>query len=217
MSTVFFSPSTRLQVLHECAECTHVGVARVRRERRENLHARSVGELRARETLLIALHPRRHVGGHAVLPRAEPEDHELEIVRARIAQQFIDRGPVEFSFGGLDEFPRHRREHGVEIHRLQARPVRAHVLRARGAGIAELAAQDQERLAVDDELLRAAVFREMRRRGVRGDAAASAARTTMRDFHAPDVNKRVHGLREKSSAAQSTNTRTLVDRWRFAG
>ena len=71
-------------------ERARVGVARVRRKRREDLDARSVGELRARKTLRVALHPGRHVRGHAVLPRAEPQDHELQIVRARIAQQRVD-------------------------------------------------------------------------------------------------------------------------------
>ena len=35
-------------------------------------------------------------------------------------------------------------------------------------------------------------------------------------FHGAD-DRRVQGLRENSSAAQSMNTRTLVDRCRFAG
>ena len=89
-------------------------------------------------------------------------------MRARVAQQLIDRGPVEFSLGGLDEIPLDRREHGIEMHRLEARPVWAHVFRARCAGIAELAAEDQEGLAVDDQLLSAALLFETGRRGLRG-------------------------------------------------
>jgi len=76
-------------------------------------------------------------------------------------------GPIQLALAGLDELPADGREHGVEMHGLQARPVRFHVLGARGTGVAELAAQHQEGLAVDDQLLCVAVFFQAGRRGRR--------------------------------------------------
>ena len=119
----------------------------------------------------------------------------LQVVRARIAQQFIDRGPVELSFGGLDELPGHRREHGVEVHRLQPRPVRAHVFGARALELPSSPPRIRNGLP---STMSCCVVPCFARRGGAACAAmavASAARTTMKVFKRRMLAKPVRASR----------------------
>ena len=58
--------------------------------------------------------------------------------------------------------------------------MRLHVFRARGAGIAELAAQDQEWRVVHDELLRGALFLQARQGGVGSGGGEQRRREVLR-------------------------------------
>ena len=177
----------RANVTKQGGEGPSVGRLRLRAEGGEDVDALAVRHLRPRESRLVALHPSGGVGRHAVLPGAEPENDESHVVGARVSYELIDRRPVESPFHGLDQLPRHRREHRVEVHGAQPWPVGGHVAGARGAGIAKLAADQQNRLAVDDQLGRIALPTKRRRVGRRGhgEARDQDCRQDAQDLHSP--------------------------------
>jgi hypothetical protein len=82
-------------------------------------------------------------------------------VFACLSQEPVDRLEIEAAFGGLDQLPRHGREHGIEVQRLEQRPELIEVFEARRRRVAELAAQHQKRLAADDELAGRALLAQM--------------------------------------------------------
>lgn len=68
------------------------------------------------------------------------------------ADQSIDARKIEAALHWLDQLPGHRRDHRVQMHLLEPGPRGLELREAGGRGIRQLAAEDQERLAVDDEL-----------------------------------------------------------------
>ena len=153
------SPSTR-RIRAAKARASASRLASLNGERRSR--AGAVVQLHARESLEVALHPVGRIARPGVLPAAEPQEHEPQIVRARVANQPVDQAEVELALGGFEQGPGDRRQHGVEMHRGQPRPDRLHVVEARRRVVEDLAAQRQERLAVDDQLGRRAAFFQMR-------------------------------------------------------
>ena len=131
-------------------------------EGREDLERRPVDALGARKTVGVPLHPRWHVRRHAVLPRPEPQQHEPHVVGARLADQAVHQREVEPPLHRLEQLPVDRGEDRVQAEAVQPGPDGRHVLQARRRGVAELAAEHQERLAVDHELHRVALGTEMR-------------------------------------------------------
>ena len=112
----------------------------------------AVRKLRARKARLIALHPGWHVARHRVLPRTEPEQHDASLVRACLFEQAVDRAEIELPFDRLDQFP----EAGARI--VLSRACRTAARTAADTsgqmrGVAGFAAADQERRAIDDQLL----------------------------------------------------------------
>src|ERR1039458_10122786 len=73
----------RLDVAHEGAKGARVGIARGVAEGAEDLDAFPGAEADARESPKVLLDPIGSVAGEAILPTAEPEEHQLEIVAAR--------------------------------------------------------------------------------------------------------------------------------------
>ena len=126
---------------HQRREGPGVGLARVGFELRDDLLP-AVLAGRAHEAELVALDPRRDVARHRVLPRAEPQQHQPHVVRAGIGKQPVDGGEIEPPLLRLDQLPVDRREHGVEVHRLELGPMRPHRLAARSLRIAKFAAED---------------------------------------------------------------------------
>ena len=55
--------------------------------------------------LCVALHPRRGVARHAVLPGAEPQEDQAHVVRPGVPQQSVDAGEVERALRGFDDVP----------------------------------------------------------------------------------------------------------------
>ena len=101
---------------------------------------------------IVLLDPDRVVGAHAVLPAAEPEDGELEVVGTGGLDHLVDDGEVELALHGLDLLPGHDGEDGIHAAFLEVLPERLHVGRAGGGGVAELAREGEERLTLDDQL-----------------------------------------------------------------
>ncbi len=86
----------------------------------------------------------------AVLPCAEPEQDEVEVVLARLRDQQVHVGEVEGALGGLDLLPVDGGLDGIGVHGFGGAP-RTGKGRGPCAGVVDLAAEDEERLAVDDE------------------------------------------------------------------
>ena len=74
-------------------------------------------------------------------------------MRARLFEQAIDGTEIELPFARFDEFPGCGGENRVESELAEQRPELLQVLQVGRGGIAELPAENQERCAVDDELL----------------------------------------------------------------
>jgi hypothetical protein len=73
-------------------------------------------------------------------------------VGAGLGDHAVDDREVEPPLDRLDLVPADRGQHGVEVQGLQGGPLGRQIVQVRGAGIAQFAAQDQERLAVDQQL-----------------------------------------------------------------
>ena len=98
----------------------------------------------------LELHPFRHVVLAAVLPGAEPEQHQADMMLARLGEQGVDHGVVELALAGFELFPvdRHLDRIGMQV--LDGRPdFGQHG--GPGAGIIGLRAQHEERGIVDEE------------------------------------------------------------------
>ena len=134
-------------------------------QRGEHLHRLAVLELGAREPLLVGFHPFGHKAGEAVLPAAEPQEDEVQVVFPRARQQPVHEREVVLAFLRLDPVPPETHEDGVEVHFHELRPDRVHVLEAGGGGVVRFAGQRQIRLAIDDQLGGRAAFFEMRQGG----------------------------------------------------
>jgi hypothetical protein len=132
-------------------------------ESRQNLDALTARELRTRKPFLVALDPGRHVRGHTIFPGPEPKQDQLELVSARVLEQHVQGIPTEAALFRLDQFPAYRREHRVQVHLLEPRPVRRHVRLARCTRVPELTAEHQEWLAVHDQARGRALLLQPRR------------------------------------------------------
>ena len=71
---------------------------------------------------------------------------------ARLVEQAVHRAEVERSLGGLDQLPRDGREDRVEVQGIEQRPEPRQGAGIGGGGVTELAAEDEEGGAVNDEL-----------------------------------------------------------------
>ena len=80
---------------------------------------------------------------------------------ARFLNQTVNQTEIVFLFFGLDQLPVNGHQNCVEVSRNQLGPDRPHVFETGRTGIAQLAAQDQKRLVVDNQLSGCALFAEM--------------------------------------------------------
>jgi hypothetical protein len=140
--------------LAEMAHQSHKG-ALVRLERRAAVWARHVVRLAVpghhpRETLRIRLDPFGHVAWAGVLPGAEPQQDQSDVVLACLRNQHIDPGKVELSLHRLDLLPGDGNLERVGMKRADRRPDFGQHGRV-VAAVVRLPAQDQERRAVDQQ------------------------------------------------------------------
>ena len=138
-----------------------VGVADGGAEGREAFGASAVAGEYAGEAVGVGLDPGGDIAGVGVLPRAKPEDDELEVVSACSFEEAVDCLEIEFAFFGFDGLPGDGEQYGVEMHCREPRPDGLHVVDAGRAGVVELSAEDEEGLASDDELGGAAALFEV--------------------------------------------------------
>ena len=149
------------EVLHESAEGALVSLQHVVGEAGGYLEGLArLGEA-AREALGVGLEPRRGVAAHGVFPCSEPEEHYFEVVLACLGDDAVNEGEVEFALLGFDELPVCRHEDGVEPQFVHAWHHFVDVSDAGGGGVAQFAAEQEHRFAVDDELRSSALLLQL--------------------------------------------------------
>ena len=82
----------------------------------------------------------------------------------RLLNQAVHQTKVEFTFRRLDQFPINGDEQRIKIKRNDLRPNRTHVLEARRGGVSQLAAENEKRLPVHDELRGSSLLTQVRER-----------------------------------------------------
>ena len=165
------------EVRHERDEGLAVGLQGLVAERRQAVAELALRVHHARKALVVELDPFRRIGRAGVLPRAEPQQHQVLAVLARLRQQGIDVAEVETALHRLDLLPRHRDLDRIRVHVRRRRP---HLVQHRRivAGVVDLDAQHREGRAVHHQG-GAAVARFQMRGGVdrgRGLRAGGAGR-----------------------------------------
>ena len=138
-----------LEVLHEGGEGGDVGGEVVGGAGRHDVEQLAVCGLLARVGFGVGLDPLGDVVVLAVLPGAEPEEHEAEMVFARLVDEEVDVAEVEGALGGLHLLPVDGRLGGVDVHGLEGAP-RGGEGGGPGAGVVDLRAEHEEWLAIDD-------------------------------------------------------------------
>ncbi len=151
----------RLDVVQQGDIGLLVGLARRGVVRRQGVGGRAVLAGQAREALVVELDPARRIARTGILPGAEPQDVEADIVLTRLLDQRIDEAEIEMAFGRLDLFPRHRHDQSIGVHGLDRRPY----LGQHGgivARIVSLAGQHQIWRAVDHQGELAVLLHQLR-------------------------------------------------------
>ena len=105
MMTVCCAAVDGLDVTQKRGEGSLIGVEIGGRVGTHHVQQLAVGVLLARVGLGVGLDPLRNVVVLAVLPGAEPEQDEVEVVLARLRDQQVHVGEVECALGGLDLLP----------------------------------------------------------------------------------------------------------------
>ena len=98
----------------------------------------------------VLFHPGRHIHRLGVLPQAEPQETEFQILPSGRADHRLHKGKVIAAFRRLNQFPVHRSDHRVHVQPAQRWPeFILQIGRVGGAGIVDFAASHEERLIVD--------------------------------------------------------------------
>ena len=66
------------------------------------------------ETLRVSLEPQRSIAAHGVLPRAEPQEHDFQIVLPSHIDGLIDKREVILALLGLSQIPLGGHKNGVQ-------------------------------------------------------------------------------------------------------
>ena len=74
----------------------------------------------------------------------------MEVLLPRHVDPVVGDGEIETALLRLDLVPGHRHQHGVEMHPRQLRQDDVRLCRGPGRRIAEFAAHNEERFALDD-------------------------------------------------------------------
>ena len=138
------------QVAHESGKSLLVGIEICARVRGEYVDGLAVRLEHARVTLGIGFDPLRHVVHVAVFPCSEPKDDQVQIVGPGALDKLVDVGEIKFAGFGLDLLPVNRGFHGVGVQGCH-RSEHLRQLGGPGAGVVDLAAQDQIGLAFDQK------------------------------------------------------------------
>jgi hypothetical protein len=158
--------------------------ARVRRQRFLAVRAQrvmraAVGMAHAREAAAVGLDPERRVACPGVLPGREPQQHQPLVVRSGLLEQRVDEGEIEPTLDRLDLLPRDRHQQRVGADPFDRRPhllEHARIVRR----VVRLRAEDQERLAIDDQGRANVTGGEVRRLGPGRDRSQRQQGTSQR-------------------------------------
>jgi hypothetical protein len=115
----------------------------------------------------VLFHPKRHIVIAAVLPGGEPEEDEMEVVCPCLCQQGVDEREIKFVLLGFELFPVDGGFEGIEVEIFCCQPC-AGQQGGPGAGVVDLAAEDEVGFAIDQERVAAVVGDELGHGGLRG-------------------------------------------------
>ncbi len=156
-----------LEVLHEGGEGALVRFegCRGKRGRRVNQLSALIGHMGI--ALGIELHPFGHIVLAAVLPGAEPEQNQVNVVLAGLGEDGVHRRVIELPLLGLELLPVDRRFERVGMEVFDGGPH----LGERGrpvAGVVRLRAQHQKRRAVHQQCIASILLDQAGYRALRG-------------------------------------------------
>ena len=136
--------------MQESGEGCLIGFEIGRRVGAHDVQQLAVGVLLAWVGLGVGLNPLGDVVVLAVLPCAEPEEDEAEVVLAGLSDEQVHIGEVECALGGLHLLPVDGGLDGIGVHGFGGAPGGGKG-RGPGAGVVDLAAEQKERLAIDNQ------------------------------------------------------------------
>ena len=140
-------------VAHQAGEGARVGGNGLLTEGGDGKNGLAVTVPRPEKALLIELYPVGRIGRFAVFPQAEPQQHQAHAFAAGLPNQRVHEREVEFALAWLEQLPVDRQDDRVHVQRTQVRPdLLVHILGARGAGIVQLAGEQQHGAAVHRQL-----------------------------------------------------------------
>ncbi len=139
--------------MHQGGKGAAVGARGFFAERREDFQWQAFGGDFAGKTLRIGENPGRRVFGEGILPAAEPERDEANILLARDVDPVVEDGEIEAAFFGFDLVPSDWHEHGVEVEVRESGQDVVGLGCGQGGGVAEFASEHEERFALQNELL----------------------------------------------------------------
>ncbi len=147
------------EVVHQCGEGCLIGVQSVLRDGREHVDRLSIGANDPWKARGIGFDPGRSVVHVAVLPCAKPQKNDVEIVRASTVDYSVDVGEIELTWLTLELLPVNR---GFDSVGMQSGHGLPHLRQFAGPGarVVNLPAEDEERLAINEEGVAAILLHE---------------------------------------------------------
>ena len=138
------------QVAHESGESGFIGFEIGVGVGGEDVEGFAAGIEHARVSFWIGLDPLGGVVHVAVFPGAEPEEDQVEMVFAGAGDERVDIGEIEFALLGFELFPVNGGFESVGVEKGHALPD-LREFGGPGAGVVNLAAEDEIGLAIDEE------------------------------------------------------------------
>nr|GEU28687.1 hypothetical protein [Tanacetum cinerariifolium] len=151
----------RFQMRHQRAERALVGFQGIGIVRTQDILRYALVVLRLGVGLEVVLDVRRRVRRRRILPGAKPQQHQFHVVGFGLADQAFERLEVVHARLRLDLVPLDRRQHRVDADGFQYRPLALEVLEVGSGRVTKLAAEDQQRLPIDDQVRGRAMFFQM--------------------------------------------------------
>ena len=112
----------------------------------------STGSHRAGKTLGVLFHPVRGITGESVFPTGKPKKYEMKTLRAGLFDPMIQNRKIELALNRLQLVPCDGHQHGVDVRAGEPRQNAIRLGGGSGGGIAQFAAENDERPAVHDQL-----------------------------------------------------------------
>ena len=106
----------------------------------------------------------RHIAGVGRFVGTKPDQGQAQVTVPGFDDLRIHQRKVEAAFFGLDQFPAHRADDGIEVKCGEVVEHGLQVLDAGSGGIIQFAGEKQERFEVNEKLLNRAILPDNRQR-----------------------------------------------------